>query len=168
MNIEEAITMAIEYEKQVEAVYTEFAGTFESSVANKIFTTLAQEERDHLAFLEEKLVEWKLSGKINFESLSSVVPDMERIEDKVKSLKSVTGGKSSSKEIECFEKAHKVEKKTSQFYRELVSKLAVEVQPMFKRFLEIEEAHEAIVKAEIDNAKGMGFYFDFMEFDQEA
>ena len=61
-----------------------------------------------------------------------------------------------------------MEIQTSNFYREMVSKLPAEHQPMFQRFMEIEEGHEAIVKAEIDNARGLGFWFDFQEFDLEA
>ena len=38
----------------------------------------------------------------------------------------------------------------------------------FGRFLEIEQGHQAIVRAEIDALTGMGFWFDFQEFDLEA
>ena len=78
------------------------------------------------------------------------------------------GEKVSDREIDYLEKAYQMEKQTSDFYREMVSQLSGDLQDLFQRFLEIEEAHEAIIKAELDNAKGVGFYFDFMEFNQEA
>ncbi len=61
-----------------------------------------------------------------------------------------------------------MEIKTSNFYKGLVGQLPKEFQPMFERFVEIEEGHEAIVSAEINNARGLGFWFDFQEFDLES
>ena len=50
----------------------------------------------------------------------------------------------------------------------MVRELPVEGQNLFSRFLEIEEGHGAIVQAEIDNVKRLGFWFDLKEFDLEA
>jgi hypothetical protein len=50
----------------------------------------------------------------------------------------------------------------------MVRELPPEGQSLFSRFLEIEDGHGAIVQAEIDNVKQMGFWFDLKEFDLEA
>jgi hypothetical protein len=50
----------------------------------------------------------------------------------------------------------------------MVRELPVEGQNLFSRFLEIEDGHGAIVQAEIDSVKRMGFWFDLKEFDLEA
>jgi hypothetical protein len=50
----------------------------------------------------------------------------------------------------------------------MVAELPPEGQQLFGRFLEIEEAHAAIVQAEIDSVNGTGFWFDVMEFSLEA
>lgn len=65
-------------------------------------------------------------------------------------------------------KALDVEIETSSFYKEMVDRLEDEPQKMFKRFLEIEEGHLALVQAEIDSITGTGFWFDFQEFNLEA
>jgi hypothetical protein len=50
----------------------------------------------------------------------------------------------------------------------MVRELPAEGQHLFSRFLEIEDGHAAIVQAEIDNVKHMGFWFDLKEFDLEV
>ena len=53
-------------------------------------------------------------------------------------------------------------------FKEIVEKLPEEDKPLFQRFMEIEEGHEAIIKAELDGARGLGYWFDFQEFNLEA
>jgi hypothetical protein len=50
----------------------------------------------------------------------------------------------------------------------MVSTLDGEGQQLFKRFVEIEEGHEAIVQAEIDCVSNSGFWMDTMEFGLEV
>jgi rubrerythrin len=61
-----------------------------------------------------------------------------------------------------------MEVKASNFFKEIVEKLPEEDKPLFQRFMEIEEGHEAIIKAELDGARGLGYWFDFQEFNLEA
>lgn len=168
MNIEEAIKTALDYENKVTDVYFKYAEKFQSEVGKKIFLTLGKEEEDHVAYLKAKLAEWQETGNITVDTLDSIVPDMDVIKKNVKQLKKVAKQESVDTEIEYFEKALDMEVKTSNFYKEMVAKLPADQQPLFKKFVEIEEGHEAIVKAEIDNARGLGFWFDFMEFDLEV
>lgn len=168
MNIEEAIKTALEYENKVTDVYTKYAEKFQSEVGRKIFQTLGKEEEDHVAYLKVKLAEWQETGKITVDTLETIVPDREVIKKNVKQLKKVAKQESVDTEIEYFEKALEMEVKTSNFYREMVSQLPADQQLLFEKFVAIEEGHEAIVKAEIDNARGLGFWFDFMEFDLEV
>ena len=86
----------------------------------------------------------------------------------IKTLKKIAKHDNIDNEIEYFQKALEMEVKTSNFYKDMVSQLPKEHQPMFERFVEIEEGHEAIVRAEIDTARGLGFWFDFQEFDLES
>jgi len=171
MNIEEAIKTALEYEDKVTDVYTKYAKKFESKVGKKIFETLGKEEEDHVNYLKAKLAQWQKSGKVSIDGMQTVVPNAETLKANVKKLKKIAGQEKQEnidEEIEYFKKALEMEIKTSNFYKSLISELPKEYQPMFERFVEIEEGHEAIVKAEIDNAKGLGFWFDFQEFDLES
>ncbi len=71
-------------------------------------------------------------------------------------------------ELEMLRKALALEQETSNFYRKMVAEMKVaEESALFKRFLEIEEGHQAIVQAEIDYLTGTGNFFNFEEFNLE-
>ena len=168
MNIEEAIKTALGHEKNITQVYHNYAGKFQSEVGKKIFTTLGKEEEDHVAYLEAKLAEWQNSGQISFKTIDTIIPDKETLAANIEKIEKIATDVNIAKEVSYFEKALDMEIETSNFYKKMVATLPPEHQPMFQRFVEIEEGHEAIVKAEIDNARGLGFWFDFMEFDLES
>jgi len=168
MEIKEAIKTAIEYEERVADVYKKFADKFESEIGARIFRTLGKEEEDHVAYLKMKQAELEKSGTVTFDGVESAVPDVDTLKANIKKLKKMAKQPNIDEEVKYFEKALDMEIETSNFYKKMVGQLPPENQPMFERFVEIEEGHEAIVKAEIDNARGLGFWFDFQEFDLEA
>ena len=49
----------------------------------------------------------------------------------------------------------------------MVRELPEEGKQLFAPFVEIEEGHLAIVRAEIDYLSKTGYWFDFKEFDME-
>ena len=71
-------------------------------------------------------------------------------------------------ELSSLYQALAAEDETSAFYLQMVRELPVEGQRLFARFLEIEDGHGAIVQAEIDSVKHLGFWFDLKEFDLEV
>ena len=168
MTIEEAIKTAIDYEIRVRDVYMENAKKFRDPVALKIFKVLADEEQNHVEYLESRLEEWEKTGKITTEKLETAIPNKRTITANVKKLKKRAAEQDYGAELEIFKKALELEIETSNFYKRMVKELPQEDQPLFARFVEIEEGHEAIVQAEIDAASGLGFWFDFMEFNLEA
>lgn len=168
MNIEEAIKTALQYESDVTDVYNEYADKFTSEVGKKIFQTLGKEEEEHTAYLQAKLEQWQKEGKVTVDELKTVVPNTETIKKNVANLQKIAKQEGIENEIKFFEKALEMETKTSNFYKKLVSELPAGEKELFEKFIEIEEGHEAIVKAEIDNARGLGYWFDFQEFDLEV
>lgn len=60
------------------------------------------------------------------------------------------------------------ELETSAFYRRMVEEVEADGRPLFKRFMEIENGHVAIVEAEIDSVSGLGFWFGHKEFDMDG
>lgn len=168
MDIKEAISIAIEFEKGVVDVYNQYADKFESEVGKKIFKALGKEEVDHAAYLEAKLAQWTAEGKVTLEGMDTIVPGADLLTEHVGKLAKSFSGEVKESEIEAFKKALKMEQDATNFYNDLVGKLPKEDQELFQRFLEIEAGHEAIIKAELDNVKGLGYWFDFMEFDLES
>ncbi len=170
MTIEEAIKTALEFEKKVHAQYEVEAKNASDATAKRIFATLAQEEQGHVAYLESRLAEWQKSGRLSPEQLRTVRPSAKRIRAGIgrtrAGVRKDVG--SHDAELSSLYRALAAEDETSAFYLRMVRELPAEGQSLFSRFLEIEDGHAAIVQAEIDNVKSMGFWFDLKEFDLEA
>ena len=168
MKVEEAIQTAIQYENRVRDVYYTAAKHMRNPSACRVLSVLADEEQHHVDYLEAQLSNWKDTGRLSMETLETVVPAKNRIKEGVSRLKEHMNVLDKESEIQALEQALKLEKETSDFYEQMVRELTDEAQRMFARFLEIENGHLAVVRAELDSVRNMGFWFDFREFNLEV
>jgi len=166
MTLEEAITLAIEYETRVRDAYLEAVKGTDSEVGKRVFNVLGDEEQGHIDFLKSRLDEWKRTGKVTPETMSTVVPSQAVVEAGIKKLDQHMARKDYGVELQMLQKALDMEIETSNFYRKMVGEMGDD-GALFARFLEIEEGHQAIVQAEIDYLSRSGTLFDFQEFTQE-
>ena len=166
MTLEDAIKTAIEYETRVHATYQEAQEKAGDAVGRRVFRVLAKEEAGHIAYLRSRLKEWQETGTINVVALDTAIPSAERIEEGAARLgeRLEEGPKLGVDEARLLERALKVEKETSDFYRQMTDELDGKGRELFARFVEIEEGHQLIVQAEIDAVNGNGFWFDMPEF----
>ena len=169
MELKEALTTAIDYEHKVHDHYAKGASEILDPQGKKVFATLAKEELGHVAYLESRLAEWLSTGTVSTPELPTVLPDVDwvraaraRVAREPERTIAVKG------ELELLKIALDLERQTSGFYGQLVDTLPGEHRRLFARFLEIENAHLAIVQAEIDAIAGHGSWFDVMEFRLEA
>lgn len=166
MKLDDAIKAALEYEIGVVKVYADAMKKAGDEKARRIFEVLYKEEEDHVAYLQDRLAEWEKAGKINVKTLGTSIPGREAIHKELHELgKSVRPQPTKQvPELELLKKALDAEIKTSEFYKEMVRTLDGDGQQLFKRFVEIEEGHEAIVQAQMDTVGNWGFWFDTPEF----
>ncbi len=167
MKEEEAIRQAIAYEKKVRDVYLDASGRIGNPAVQNILNALGKEEQRHVEYLEYKLKQWLDNREITLDQLETIVPAPKKIELGLKKVKNRIQVDNKDDELDILKKAREVEIATKEFYREMTGKMTDRLQEMFARFLEIEEGHLAIVNAEIDAVMGMGFWFDFEEFNLE-
>jgi rubrerythrin len=168
MEIEHALKTGIEYELEVQRVYSEAAKKFKDPAARRVFLVLADEEDSHVAYLESRLVEWQRTGKITAAKLETAIPSKEAIDAGVKKLKRRMAQQDYSVELDILKKALALEIEATNFFKQMVAELRTGGQELFARFVEIEQGHEAIVQAEIDALTGLGYWFDYAEFKLEA
>ena len=170
MKLDNAIKTALSYEDGVYRVYLEAMNKTADPAAKRILKVLCEEEMGHLKYLQARLEEWQRTGKITVKKLGTSIPAREAIEKDMENLRKTVKTKHTKQilELELLKKALDAEMKTTAFYKEMVSKLDGEGQELFKRFVEIEEGHEAIVRAEINTVGNWGFWFDTPEFRLEA
>ncbi|MDP8228944.1 MAG: ferritin family protein [Candidatus Electryoneaceae bacterium] len=167
MTIEEAIISALDYERKVRDYYFQAADSTDDPKGKDIFNALAEEEQGHVDYLESRLVRWRKNGRLDVVELASTLPSRQWIEEGQAVMQKVKAKRDYSNEIRMLKSALKLEEEVSEHYRKLVDALKDEAQSMFRRFMVIEDAHTAIVQAEIDALEGNGFWFDFAEFNLE-
>jgi rubrerythrin len=168
VTVEEAIKTSIEYETKVRDVYRDAVARAEHENGKKLFQVMAAEEQHHLDYLEAKLTQWSEQGEVTPEGLETALPPAETIEAGIAVLEDKVGDGAGKIEIEFLEKALAVERETGNFYRRMVDELPGEAKELFRRFLEIEDGHLALVQAQIDQVTGTGYWFDVGEFNLEA
>jgi len=171
MTVEEAIQTSLQFENRVRDVYGEAAARAGDAVAKKMLLVMVGEEQRHVEYLEARLAEWKITGKVRAEALATDLPSAKVIQEGVKKLtqRMRLPEHERRESIETLTRAVEVENETSAFYRRIVAELrAGEERALFQRFLEIEEGHLAIVQAELDAVQGLGYWFDVQEFKLEA
>ncbi len=166
MKLDQAIKQALEYESGVQKLYFEAMNKTADETAKRVFRVLWEEETGHLEYLQKRLDEWSASGKIRVEKLGTSIPAQETIHKSLQDLQKTIKPKPTRQipELELLKKALDAEIKTTNFYKDMVARLDGEGRELFKRFIEIEEGHEAIVRAEINSVSNLGFWFDTPEF----
>ncbi|HET8538994.1 MAG TPA: ferritin family protein [Anaeromyxobacter sp.] len=169
MNLQEAIVVAIDFEKKVRDHYLRGAKDIPEPMGRKVFATLGKEEQGHVEYLEHCLAEWKKSGKVPNVPLKTILPKGARWIDAERSKLAGKGKRVASKtELEALKVALQHEKDADTFYHKLVRELPAQDRPLFDKFLGIEDGHLALVQAQLDSVQGMGFWFDVAEFRLEA
>jgi rubrerythrin len=165
--VESAIEQAIGYETRVREVYRGAAAKEVDPKGKLLFELLAEEEADHVAFLEHALSKWRSTGALGPEAPSTRFPSRTVIAHRVSKVGECVADEPADQAAR-LEQALCVEQETSDFFREVVNELPPEARAPFERFLEIEDGHLAIVQAELDSVRGLGFWFDVREFDLES
>lgn len=168
MDLELALQTAIQYETRIRDLYRKVSLSCKDQTGTKVLRILADEEQQHLDYLNARLEEWTRTGKVTPQRLDSAVPDRRTLEDARARTEGQVSCADPAGEEALLRQALEVEKETSGFYRGLLHELDAEGQALFDPFVEIEEGHVAIVQAEIDNLRGLGYWFDFQEFDLES
>ena len=168
MIMEEAIQTAIEYETSIRDLYRDVAKDSQNPAATRFYNALADDEANHLAYLEDRLKKWRETGHISDENLEKNIPSLGEINREVDKLKHQLTETDQRNEKRMLSKALKLEVDTSNYYKELVSQTGEEGKRLFARFVKIEEEHIDMVQAELDYVSGTGYWLDIKEFDMSG
>ncbi len=165
MTIEEALVSALEFENRVREHYDRAAAQAPEGEASDFFRLMAREEEGHVAYLEDKLARCRAGEALGPADLSTVVPRAEWVAEGLRRLESVEREGERPYGVEHLETALRLEQEASEHYRRLVATVEdTEAKALFRRFLEIEDGHTAVVQAQLDYATGTGHFFGVREF----
>ncbi|HEX9307068.1 MAG TPA: ferritin family protein [Anaeromyxobacter sp.] len=169
MKLQEAIAIALDFEKKVRDHYLRGAKDIPEPRGRKVFSLLGKEEQGHVDYLEHCLAEWKKTGKVPKMPLRTILPKGSKWIEAERKKVAGDGKRAATKtELDALKVALQHEREADGFYHKLVAELPAEERELFAKFLEIEDAHLAIVQAQLDSVQGMGFWFDVAEFRLEA
>lgn len=167
MTVEAALREAERYETRIRELYAEAARSTTEAEAQAFYKLMEKDEDSHVRYLADKLEEWKATGIVTFAGLASALPDPGIVEKAAEQAGASLKGRSLGGETEALARALKAEEETTAFYKKLVSQVEGVAATLFSRFLEIEEGHTRIVRAELDLRSRTGHWFDVREFDLE-
>ncbi len=165
MTIYEALDKALVYETRIRDLYAQAAADATLPEAKAFFDFLAVDEDRHVSYIERARLDAKNGTIPDASTIETALPtDIPAAIEKAKAAfhTKVDGGK-----LTALENALRAEEETSAFYRKLVFEFSGDEGKAFKRLLEIEDGHTAIVRAELDAVTRSGFWFDVREFDME-
>jgi rubrerythrin len=171
MTIEEAFAGALKYESKVRDIYEESAAGTREVEARALYEILGRDEQSHIDYLNHILERWRKTGTLDGRGPETVLPPRDRLEEAMKraaaSLSPAKSGADEGGEQAALTRALAAEEETSAFYRSLVSTLPEEARGIFRRFVEIEDGHTSVVRAQLDLVSRTGYWFDVREFDLE-
>lgn len=171
MTVEEAFAGALKYETKVRDIYEESAAGTRETEARALYEILGRDEQSHIDYLNHILDRWKKTGTLDTRGPGTSLPPRDRLEEAMKrassSLSQARTGTDEGGERGALTRALAAEEETSAFYRSLVASLPEEARGIFRRFVEIEDGHTSIVRAQLDLVSRTGYWFDVREFDLE-
>lgn len=165
MVIEEALATALQYERKVRDRFTDLANQAGTPDARAFFGLMAREEQGHVDYLEAKLKEWRATGDVAGGELTTAVPPKEWLQKGAQALTGPPPPNDHGSPLDHLTSALRLEEEVSAFYRELADTVDhPRAALIFRRFLEIEDGHTALVRAQIDHETHTGNFFDLREF----
>lgn len=168
MNLREAIEASLEFERKIRAHYKESAEKSESQAGKNFFSFLAKEEDGHVSYLKKMGEEYSKSGSIPEEPLSTIFTRTEWVIEGENALKEEASRQCCKSDMERLLAALKLEEDATKHYEKLVETLGPEGKKLFAQFLQIEDTHTSLVRAEVDYFNRSGYFYDFPEFSLEA
>jgi rubrerythrin len=159
---------ALVFEQKIRDLYRTAESTVDDPRGKAIFRALAEDEQSHIDFLNYSLEQQRHHGTIDISRLASPLPAPERIEQKIESMQAQIPKRMLGDIKTVLNSALTMEKETSAFYQQAISRTEGNIRTIMEKFLEIEQRHTELVRLELDHAQGHGMWFDFMEINLEA
>ena len=149
MDFEKAIKKAIEFEKEVQALYEDLVEHSTEGLSQSFYRRLAQDEAHHVEFFHRKLREWLDTGQVTYQKLAIPFDAKKSIAAEAENLVEVARRrepKRLSLAVRTLLEGLKLEERATRFYREISETLDGKKRDLFLQFVEIETSHENMIK----------------------
>ena len=150
MNIEEALTTAMELEVRARDAYVEAWDAAKHPRTRMLLDLLSDEEHAHLQFLEHELDQWSRTRGLSV-NRTVVEPEVHKtVQRWAERAWEILDGVDFDEEIELLEGVLKIEETSNLFYQKLVENLPSEAKLFFENFLQAERGHMELVEAQLE------------------
>ncbi len=154
MNEVEALSLALERERQANQVYSEAAEKASNASARKMFSWLASEEQGHMKMLEKLCEQLQSSGKWLTEQEWCACGDISnpvKCSEFPSKAEAMPEFDENAEEIDILKNAIEDEREATQYYADLASKTAdSDGKQMLSKLSEIEKGHLDLLEEEYD------------------
>lgn len=164
----EIFNKALTYEQKIRDLYQRAQNVVDDERGGSIFKALADDEQSHVDFLLYGLEKLRGNEAIEVGRLQTSIPELAKLDANIETMMGEIPERMLGDIKIVLNSALKLEKETSDFYRDAMGKTEGAVREIMEKFLEIEENHTAVVQTELDHAMKNGMWFDFMEINLEA
>lgn len=161
-------TTALKFEEKIRDLYYLAVDTIDDARGKAIFKSLGDDEQSHVDFLHYSLEQLRANKTIDAQKLQTAIPAMDLINANIEKMKADIPQQMLGNIKTVLNNALKLEKETSEFYRNAREEAEGPIKEILSTFLEIEERHVDVVQIEIDHASSSGMWFNFMEMDLEV
>lgn len=161
-------TTALKFEEKIRDLYYLAVDTIDDARGKAIFKSLGDDEQSHVDFLHYSLEQLRANKTIDAQKLQTAIPAMDLINANIEKMKADIPQQMLGNIKTVLNNALKLEKETSEFYRNAREEAEGPIKEILTTFLEIEERHVDVVQIEIDHASSSGMWFNFMEMDLEV
>jgi rubrerythrin len=167
MNLEETLKTAVEYETRIRDLYRELAEQVKEEAGKQFFTSLAADEENHIAYLLQCLGDWREKGVLPAKGPVPKFSPLREMKQSEADIRRQIPEDFLNDEKEMISRALKAEIETSRFYESMMESAPDQAKRLFQRFMEIENEHVQLVRAQLDHATQTGYWFGIKEFDME-
>jgi len=159
MDVKEAIKTAIQMEKDGYDFYIKAAAQTSSTMGQQIFSSLAQDEKVHLATFQRMF-----DDKVGKEEWGALVVSSKKYATQPvfpKDLEAVAGANPDSNELDALNMAIEAEKHAIDFYNGIKDELDdPEVIKIIAEIIHQEESHFLLLSEEFAHLNQTGFWYD--------
>lgn len=154
-----SVELALKMETDAVKFYTEAAQKVSHPVGQKMFLTIAEDEKNHIKMIEEVLKGLELTIK-EAQPIKTVKTIFEEMKDEM--MKRV---QASQDDLEAFKIAMDMEMQGIEFYRKIKDEMKTEKEKkLFDRLIYEEEQHYKIFSESYNFLKDTGNWFMWKEF----
>lgn len=159
---------ALAYENKIRDLYQSAVAIIDDDRGKRIFQTLADEEQEHVDFLEHSIKALTENGSVSLQAFITAVPDTDDLQKNIESMKIAIPEHMLGDVKRVLSSALKLEVETTEYYEKAFESASGDIKEVLGKFIAVEQRHIDVVRFELDYASHNGYWLGFPEISMEV